>query len=218
MDLRTQFDEHIAGLFADLHTMCALAKHQLRAACELLIHPDLDKVSHLVDEDKKIDQLEMSIDDQCVRLIATEQPVATDLRKLISLTKITALLELVGDLARYIARKSRKDIPDNFKAHVPKLIDICNFGIDMLTRSITAFENNDTQAARDIAAEDDRIDSEHKTMRHAIIHDMKQDPEYFKKGNILLEINRLVELLGDYVATICEWTIFAVEGTHPDLN
>ncbi len=218
MELRSHFDERLANIYDELQSMERDVKEQLLDACRLLVNPNGSRADQIIEADKAIDAKEMIIDDKCLRLIATEQPVATDLRKLIGFTKATADLERIGDVARHIARISKKDIPENFAHHIPRIIEVCNSAIDMLDRSIIAMRADDVAAARSIAAEDDQIDQAHRDIRHAIISDMKQDPEHIKNGNVLLELNRMVERFGDYVTTICEWIIFAVEGTHLDLN
>lgn len=218
MELRRHLDEHLEEIFNDIIKMSNKVQKMLKHACDVLQHPNDEQADAIIKEDKYIDIIEMSIDDHCLQLIATEQPVATDLRRIISITKLTADLERIGDIARYMAKKSKKEIPDNFKSIVPLLIDMCFKGIDMLARAIAAFVKNDEHDSRNVATEDDQIDSMHHEIQRKIITEMKNDPEHIKNGQRLLEINRLIELLGDRVTTICEWTIFSVQGKHIDLN
>lgn len=226
--LRAHFDEHSAEIRDDLIKMSQRVQKMLQRSCELL---ELVKVGaagaedrnaladKIIKDDIYVDIYEASIDDHCLQLIATEQPVASDLRQTISITKVTSDLERIGDIARYIAVKLKKDIATPFHPHIPAISVMYSDAIGMLERAVKAFVNSDEQASRMIAAEDDAIDKQYEEIQHDLIRTMKHNkPDYIKNGQLMLETVRFVELLGDRVTSICEWTIFAVHGKHIDLN
>lgn len=230
-NLRAHFDEHITEILDDLVKMSRKVEKMLKRSCSLLesiVEEQADDVDAqkerqqlgdiIIKDDTYVDIHEISIDDHCVRLIATEQPVASDLRKLISITKATSDLERIGDIARYIAIKLKKEILEPFRTHIPAIIATYNMAINMFSRAIEAFVDGDEQSSRTVAAEDDSIDEQHREIQRALIQEMKGDPDYIKNGQIMLEIIRLIELLGDRVTSICEWTIYAIQGKHTDLN
>lgn len=226
--LRARLDEHLAEIYAELVKMSSKVEKMLTHTCVLLEsgieeqeavgEERLHEMDTIIKEDKYVDIYEMSIDDHCLQLIATEQPVASDLRKIISVTKITSDLERIGDIARYIAMKLKKAIAKNFQPHIPQVVAMYKTAIGMLSRATEAFVKNDEKNSRIIAAEDDGIDEQHKEIQRAIIREMKSDPDLIKNGQRMFEITRLIELLGDRITSICEWTIFSTEGKHIDLN
>ena len=216
--LRTHLDKYMDKIYARLEKMSNKVQEMLECTCAILEKPDIERADAVIADDKEVDIYEMAIDDNCLQLIATEQPVASDLRRIISITKVTSDLERIGDIARYIAIKSKKEIPESFRGHIPQIIEMYQTGISMLTHAAAAFIAKDHKQSRAVAAQDDLIDEQHQSIQRAIIHGMKSDPEYIKNGQRLFEITRLIELLGDRATSICEWTIFAVEGKHIDLN
>ena len=228
--LRTHLDQQLEESCDELMSMGGKVAEMLEHTCELLegmqktAAESTDGDSHqealdnIIKQDQSVDNYEMSIDDRCMQLIATEQPVATDLRRIISIIKVTSDLERIGDIARYIATILKKEIPQLFKGHVPQIVDMYRAGIGMFGRAVKTFVSDDAKASRAIAAEDDSIDEQHREIQRAIIHEMKSEPEYIKNGQRLLAMTRLIELLGDRVTSICEWTIFSAQGKHIDLN
>ena len=218
MELRHHLDNQIKKIDANLADMTSGVCRALSEAGTLLNHYDAEVAERVKEQDKTIDAQEMAIDDSCLQLIATEQPVAGDLRKIIAITKITADLERIGDIARYVARHARKEVPENFIEYIPRLVSMGEHGIKMLRDAMAAFQTLHEQRARQVAGQDDKLDEMHQELRREIIRSMRNDPEHIKNGQRLLVISRLMELLGDHVTTMCEWIIFAINGEHTDLN
>ena len=218
MDLRRHLDDQMAKTDNVLKEMTEQVCRLLKGACELLDSYDQEKAEQVIKDDKKIDAFEMSIDDNCFQLIATEQPVAGDLRRIGTITKITADLERIGDIGRYVARHTKKEVPENFAEYIPRLISMGEYGINMLQNAMATFWSMNAEEARAVATQDDTLDEMHQELRREIIRSMKNDPEHIKNGQRLLVVSRLMELLGDHVTTICEWIIFAINGEHIDLN
>jgi len=216
--LRQHLDQQLAEIYSDLEQMGAEVQGMLTHTCGLLKKYSRTAAESIIKKDEDIDNLEMIIDDKCLSLIATEQPVASDLRKIISVTKVTSDLERIADIARYIAKKFRVEISERFGEYIPSIIEMFELGIRMLQQAVDSFMRDDEERARATAAKDDVIDTQHRVIQHDIMREIKNDPEYIKNGQRLFEITRLIELLGDRTTSICEWTIFTLQGKHIDLN
>ena len=218
MDLRHHLDTQVTEINRELGEMASRVCNALERSFKLLHQYDPVVAEQVYQDDKRIDALEMEIDDRCLQLIATEQPVASDLRRIIAITKITTNLERIGDIARYVTRNAKKEVPENFVTHIPPIIAMGTYGTQMLRDAMEAYNALNQNAAREIAARDDAVDEKHHELRREVIRSMRNDPEHIKNGQRLLVQSRLMELLGDHVTTICEWIIFIIDGTHTDLN
>lgn len=218
METRLQLDQQLGELYQQILRMGAMVEEALQKAVEAL-QTDNQELAELVSaEDAKIDLLHIAIEDMSTQIIALEQPVATDLRELITATKLASDLERIGDHARHIARRVNKLPKEMLEKAVPSIDEMAKVGISMLHDSLSAYVDQDEAKAREVAKKDDAIDAAHKKLYKSLVAMMQEHPEWIEQGVELMFLNRYMERLGDHVTNMCEWVIFARSGEHVELN
>jgi phosphate transport system protein len=215
---RTHFAEAMKDLYQDIVRMGTLVEEALRKALISLSIRDIDLAKHVIEGDKKIDELQHEIEEQCTQLIALEQPVATDLREILTSTKIVTDLERIGDHARHLAKSVETLSDPKLLQTLPDIQKMTQLGINMVHDCITAFVEHDAEKAMEVAGRDDEIDSIHKHLFNEVLEIMKNNPDKISQGASLMFLNRFLERLGDHVTNMCEWVVFAKNGEHVELN
>jgi phosphate transport system protein len=218
METRRQFHEDLKALFELIRKMSVLAAESLSKALSALDRRDTALADQVIADDKKIDELQGEIENFCIRLLATEQPVAKDLRTIITAIKIVSHLERIGDHGRHLAKAVHVTPEEVLRPVLGRMQDIAERGIKMMHDAITAFIYHDETAARRAAAMDDEIDTRHRGLFDAIIGIMKEDPAKIEAGARLLILARFLERLGDHVTNICEWVVYTEQAEHVELN
>jgi phosphate transport system protein len=183
----------------------------LQRAMYALAERDSATAREVLAGDDAIDQLELEIDRLCVDTLALRQPAARDLRFVISVAKITPLLERIADHACNIARATI-DLNDEpqLKTRV-ELPLMAEHAAGMLHAALNAFTSGDAAAARRVIARDDRIDEIYDRIFHDLIELMAHDPATTTRAARLLLIAKHIERIGDYVTDICELTVYMTE-------
>ena len=218
METRLQVDKQLGELYQVILKMGSLVEEALGKSIEALRNEDSELARAVIEGDQAIDDLHMRVEDQSTQIIAMEQPVATDLRELITATKIGADLERIGDHARHIGRVVGTLPPDLLGVALPSIEVMAKVGIGMVHDSLSAYVDQDADKAREVADRDDQIDQAHKELYQALVNAMRDRPEWIEHGVKLMFLNRFLERLGDHVTNICEWVVFAKTGEHLELN
>jgi len=218
METRLQLDKQLDELYQLILKMGALVEDAVGKSIEALKNDDDELARSVIVGDDEIDELHMQVEDRSTQIIALEQPVATDLRELITATKIGADLERIGDHARHIARVVGTLPADLVAASLPHIQKMASIGASMVHDSLTAYVEQDAAKARSVAERDDQIDAAHKSLYQALVDMMRSRPEWIEFGVKLMFLNRYLERLGDHVTNICEWVVFAKTGEHLELN
>ncbi|MBN1686497.1 MAG: phosphate signaling complex protein PhoU [Spirochaetales bacterium] len=218
MEIRHKFLEDLSEINQEVLKMGTLVEEAIRKSIQALKNRDTDLAKKVIDGDSAINNMELSIHDKCIILIATEQPVAGDLRGLVAILKIISQLERMGDHAVHIAKNALRLANETY---MKKLIDIPRMAeraVQMLHEVLTAFMNNDQEKAIEVAAMDNEIDNLHDQVMRECLTYMMQDPANIPQATAFLFISRFVERLGDQVTNICEWICYNVTGKHRELN
>ncbi len=176
-----------------------------------LVERDSEAAHDVLDADDQIDQLEVEIDRLCVDTIALRQPAARDLRFVISVVKITPILERIADHACNIARAAidLNDEPE-MKSHID-LPRMAEQATGMLHAALDAFTSGDAEAARSVIERDDEIDEIYDRLFHDLIDMMVADPTVTSRAARLLFVAKHIERVADYVTDICEMTVYMTE-------
>jgi phosphate transport system protein len=183
----------------------------LQRAMFSLVERDTRTAQDVLKYDDEIDQLEVEIDRLCVDTIALRQPAARDLRFVISVAKITPILERIADHACNIARVA---IDLNDEPQLKLLIDLprmSELASNMLRAALDAFTSNDAAAARAVIERDDEIDKLYNTIFRDLIEQMVADSSITTRAARLLFVAKHLERVGDYVTDICELTVYMAE-------
>jgi phosphate transport system protein len=204
------FQEELEALQSRLLEMGGLAEERVRACIEALEARDLSMVAQVMAGDEPITQLHIEVDNRCFRLLALYQPMATDLRAIVSAVKINTDLERVGDLAINIAEAAQRYVGH---APVKKLIDIprmATIAQRMLRDALDAFVRRDTELAQHVLNEDDSLDSLKTQIFRELLTYMLQDPATIEPSLDLILVSRHLERIGDHATNVAEDVIFMV--------
>jgi phosphate transport system protein len=204
------FQEELEQLKTRLLEMGGLAEEQVRLAVKGLVARDRELIEQVLTSDEPLNALHIEIDNRCFTLLALHQPMASDLRSIVSAVKINTDLERVGDLAINIAEAARR-----YAQHPPvkKLIDIprmATIAQSMLRDALDAFVRQDTQLAQRVLDEDDKLDSLKTQIFRELLTYMLQDQTTIEPALDLILISRHLERIGDHATNIAEDVIFIV--------
>jgi phosphate transport system protein len=207
---RHYFDE-LEALKQRLLAMGALVEDLVRRAIQSLVERKQAQAEDVIARDREVNDLQIEIDDRCVKLLALQQPMATDLRLITSAMKINADLERMGDQAVNIAENTMKLLP-----HPPlkPLIDIprmAEVAESMMRDALDAFVRKDAELARQVLVRDDEVDSLKDQLFRELLTYMMADPGTIQRALSLILISRNLERIADHATNIAEDVIFLVE-------
>ncbi|MCL2720962.1 MAG: phosphate signaling complex protein PhoU [Treponema sp.] len=220
METRKFFKDELDRLRQDILAMATRVEENLGKALAALRTRNLELAKEVKTVDAQVDALQLKIEDDAAIVIATQQPVARDLREMVTIFKLTSNIERVGDHAVHLSKAAKKlakkgDSPFKEQEHLEKMAET---GQKMLRAAISAFMKQDSKAARAAASMDNEIDSEHKALTETILKVMKKKPDLVKGALQILHTSNQLERLGDHITNICEAIIYMVEGKHEELN
>ena len=210
----------VKNINRQLVTMANLVEKQIYESMLSLKNYDMELADKIINNDDKVDDLQKVIEEQCIKFIAAEQPLATDLRKIMTASKIVTDLERMADHAVDICKITKK-IGRNinlFKKSSETLWEMEKKVRDMIGLAIDSYINDDDEMAYKICEKDDEIDSFYKSLFATFIDEIKLDDSLTEKGIRLLFVIKYLERIGDHVTNICEWTVYSKSGVYVDLN
>jgi len=204
------FQDELEQLKARLLEMGGLAEEHVRMAVQGLVKRDRPVLERVLTGDEAVNRLHLEVDNRCFKMLALYQPVAADLRTIVSAVKINADLERVGDLAVNIAEAARR-----YASHPPvkKLIDIplmADIAQNMLHDALDSFVRRDVDLAQHVLDEDDRLDALKTQIFRELLTFMLQDPSTIEPALDLILVSRHLERIGDHATNVAEDVIFIV--------
>jgi phosphate transport system protein len=216
--LRKTFESEIQQVKDDVLLLGSMVEKALLDSVEALKKRDIKAAEKVFAEDLEINRKRFEIENKLMILIATQQPMAHDLRLLASTMEIISELERMGDYAKGIANINIRmgDAP-----LLKPLIDVprmAQIGADMLHRSLTAFVNEDIETAKLIPIEDDEVDALYNQVYHELMMFIIQDPKTIERANWLLWVAHNLERFADRVTNICERTVFIATGEMKEIK
>ncbi|GJQ52947.1 MAG: phosphate signaling complex protein PhoU [Anaerolineales bacterium] len=216
--IRKTFENEIQQLKDEVLALGAMVEQAILDSVEALKKRDVKTSEKVFQEDQQINQKRFDIENTLMILIATQQPMARDLRLLASTMEIISELERMGDYAKGIANINIRmgDTP-----LLKPLIDIprmAQIGVDMLHRALAAFVNEDVEAARAIPIQDDEVDALYNQVYRELMMFVIQDPKAIERANWLLWVAHNLERVADRVTNICERTVFIVTGEMKEIK
>lgn len=211
--MRNHFDEQLAVLNRELTEMGALCEKVIELVSEALTAGDRACAVQVAPIDRQIDQKERSIESMCLKLLLSQQPVATDLRQISAALKMITDMERIGDQAEDIAEIIRF-IEGRATDNSQLLKEMARATIRMVTESVDAYVKKDIILAKKVISEDDIVDSCFLQVKSKLIDRIAASPEDGEYALDLLMIAKYFERIGDHATNIAEWVIFSVIGTH----
>ncbi|BDF95617.1 MULTISPECIES: phosphate signaling complex protein PhoU [Pseudoalteromonas] len=207
-----RFNQELENVRNHVLSMGGLVEQQLNSALDAVSNGDAELARKVRENDYKINAMEVSIDEECTRIIARRQPAASDLRLVIAIAKTIADLERIGDEAERIAKVAL----DSFtKDQQDLLVNIENMGRQvskMLHDVLDAFARMDVQKAFEVHKEDAKVDREYEAITRQIMTYMMEDPRSIPKIMDLVWSVRSLERIGDRCQNISEYIIYFVNG------
>lgn len=212
--ISSQFNEDLARLRTQVLHMGGLVETQVSSAIDAYASGEVASIKAIVDTDRKINDLEKAIDDDCAHIIARRQPAASDLRLVFGISKIVTDLERSGDEAKKIA-KGVSRIYEN--GHAPSQFGVgighlAEAALVMMRQALDAFARLDTEQAGSVILADKDVDTEFKSIIRQLITHMMEDPRTITTSLDIITIARAIERIGDHAKNISEQVIFVVEG------
>jgi phosphate transport system protein len=216
------FNQDIEGLRNQVLTMGGLVESQLSKAIAALVSGDSELGLKVANDDYKVNELEVSIDEECSRILATRAPAAGDLRLIVAIIKTITDLERIGDEAEKIGFLASKlaamDRPSDSYREIKTL---GTHVLHMLRDAMNAFARLDVTESLEVVREDERVDEEYEAIQRQCITFMMEDPRSIKRVMNVTWVARSLERIGDHSKNICEYVIYMVQGRdvrHTDIS
>jgi phosphate transport system protein len=208
-----RFNEDLEDLRNHVLKMGGLVETQLSKAIAAIVTGDSALGLKVANDDYKVNNLEVTIDEECSRILATRSPAASDLRLIVAIIKTITDLERIGDEAEKIgflaSRLATMDRPsDSYR----ELKNLGNHVLQMVRDAMDAFARLDVEASMDVVREDADVDEEYETIQRQCITFMMEDPRSIKRVMNVTWAARALERIGDHAKNICEYTVYMVEG------
>jgi phosphate transport system protein len=216
--IRKTFENELQQVKDDILVLGSMVEQAVADSMDALKKRDLKASERIYEQDRKINEKRFAIENQCMILIATQQPMARDLRLLASMLDVASELERMGDYAKGIATINIRMGDQPLLKPLIDLPRMATIASGMLHRALTAFMTEDVEAARAIPAEDDEVDGLYTQIYNELMMFVIQDPKVIERANMLLWAAHNMERMADRVTNICERTVFVVTGEIKELQ
>lgn len=216
--IRSALDREENRIKEDLLRMGSMVEAAIDRAVAALKQRDGGLAQQVIDDDEQINQLRYKIEEECLTLIATQQPTAHDLRAIVAATHIAVELERMGDHAEGIAKITLRMLD---QALLKPLIDMpimANIVKEMTRSALDSFMHTDVELARQTIARDDEVDQMYQQIFRELLTYMLEDPKNISRATFLLWVAHNLERIGDRATNLCERTIFVATGLMGDLQ
>ena len=208
------YDEDLAQLKTMLAQMGGLVEQQLHNGIKALYTGDGRLGEEVARLDHKVNAMEVAIDDDCSRILATRGPTASDLRLIVAIIKTITDLERIGDEASKIARMARAlhQRDGLYLARHRDLRHVAEMAVDMLRKALDAFARLDASVTATVVRLDEHVDEEYKSMVRKLITYMMEDPRTISSSLEILWIVKAIERIGDHAKNMSEYVVYMVKG------
>jgi len=215
---RTHFEKELEELHYDVLKMGSLVEEAIANAIASLVNHDTELAQKVIDDDDRIDKIEVEIDNKCAKIMVTQQPIARDLRIVLTGLKIVTDLERMADHAVDIAKTTLRIAHQKYikpLIDIPRMAEIVR---EMVKMSLDSYVRQDLELARAIGEKDDIVDALYKQIFRELLTYMMEDPRNIDQATQFLFVARYLERIADHATNICEWVIYLDTGEHIDLN
>ena len=210
--MQRHFDEELASLKQKILRMGALVEEQIQEALKALVERDEVLARQVIENDRRVNTLDVEIDEECLELLALYQPAARDLRFITTTMKISTELERMSDLAENICERA---IELNEEPQLKPYIDIprmAEMALKMVWEALDAFVKGDSMLARKVLKEDDAVDALTKQLFRELLSFMLENPQNISRAIRLSFISKYIERIGDHATNVAELVVYLVEG------
>jgi phosphate transport system protein len=208
------FDEDLDRLRGLISQMGGLAEHAIGEAMRCLVQRDLEGAKRIVEDDKKLDALEIETERRVVQLIALRAPMAGDLRDAVAALKISGVVERIGDYAKNIARRVPQIDAGGHIEPISLLPEMARIATQMVHDVLNAFVNRDAEAAVKVCERDEALDDFYDSIFRTLLTFMMENPHNIGQSAHLLFVAKNLERVGDHATNIAEMVYYAATGRH----
>jgi phosphate transport system protein len=208
----THLQREIDRLKRKILALGAMVEENLRLAVQAIETRDVDKARRVIAADLEVDEVEVEVEEECLKLLALYQPVAKDLRFIVAVVKINNELERIGDLAANVAERAAQ-LADEFPVPVPPSLPvIADRTRCILAKVLDALVYQDAVAARKMLAADDEVDALYRKLLEELKDELRADLDHLDAIVLLFSVARYMERLADHATNIAEDVLYMVEG------
>lgn len=208
-----QFDADLEHIRTRVLQMGGMVEMQIFRAMEGFQSGDIPFLDKVIDDDHRVNLLEVELDEACTHIIAKRQPAASDLRMIMTVIKTITDLERIGDEGKKIAKMSRRlHTGDRIITREVELKHAANVAVEMLRKSLDAFARLDVNAAAQVVRQDSEVDTAFKSIMRQLITYMMEDPRTISSCLEMLFIAKAIERVGDHAMNIAEHVVFVARG------
>ena len=208
-----QFDAELEAVRSRVLQMGGVVEEQIVKAIDALASGDIAVLDSVIEDDQRVNAMEVGLDESCSHIIARRQPAASDLRLVMAVIKTITDLERIGDEAEKIARMA-KLIHTAQRVHMPRLEmkHVADLALSMLRKALDAFARLDVNAAREVVRQDRGVDDEFRSILRQLITFMMEDPRTITRSLEILFVAKAIERIGDHAKNMAEYVVYMVEG------
>jgi phosphate transport system protein len=216
---RETFERQMQMILDQVLVLGSMVEHAVLDSLDSLKRRDLAAARRIYESDIKINEKRYSIESGCITLIATQQPMARDVRFLAAILEIITELERIGDYAKGICKITQVISEEEIDpVLINELQQMANFGLDMLRRALDAFVAGDATVAREIPMEDVKVDQLYNQVYHKLMKQMTVDITTIDRANHIMWAAHNLERMADRVTNICERIIYVATGEMKELD
>jgi phosphate transport system protein len=215
---RTAFEQQLVEIQEEMLLLATMVDSAIERSIAALKERDIELARRVISDDARINRKRYDIEEHCLELIATQQPLASDLRAIVSVLYIIVDLERMADHAEGIAKVAvmlADDPPLKPYIDIPRMAEIAR---RMLISSLEAFKDRDAERARAVCSEDDEVDALYDQVYRELITYMVHDPKTIERATHLTWVAHNLERIADRVTNICERVVYLVEGKISEMN
>jgi phosphate transport system protein len=215
---RTAFERQLTEVQEDMLVLASMVESAIERSVRALKERDVELARVIIADDLRVNDKRYEIEEKCLELIATQQPLASDLRTIVSVLYIIVDLERMGDHAEGVARIAimlADEAPLKPYIDLPRMAEIA---VRMLNESLEAFKHRDAAHAREICNEDDEVDGLYDQVYRELLTFMATDPRTIERATHLIWVAHNLERIADRVTNICERVVYLVEGRIEEMN
>jgi phosphate transport system protein len=216
--VRSSFERQLSEVEEDMLVMAGMVERAIERSIDALKNRDIELARVVIVEDMEINTKRYMTEEKCLELLATQQPMAHDLRTIVAILHIIVDLERMGDHAEGIAKIAimlADDPPLKPYIDIPRMAEVAT---RMLTQSLDAFKRKDVELARKVCDEDDLVDQLYDQVYHELIVFMLNDPRTIERATHITWIAHNLERIADRVTNICERVVYMEQGKYEELN
>ena len=215
---RDTLDRQIHHIQDEVLLLGSMVEQAMLNSVDALKRRDIQVAHQIYHDDQIVNEKRFAIENAILILIATQQPIAHDLRSLAAMLEVITELERMGDYAKGIAKVNMRLSSGNITPPIRDLDTMANLSVGMLHRALGAFVNEDASTASMIPLEDDQVDHLYVKVYHALVESMLADPKTIEDANLYMWVAHNLERMADRVTNICERTVFIASGELLELE